>query len=155
MDKVVAEECIVCRKHRGQVALAGGPIHEDKLIFVSHAQLWGGEEDSYLGHLFIEPKRHVAELADLTKAEAQLIGLFTMRLARALMETEGAEHIYSFVIGDGVPHVHVHVIGRYPEAPREYWGPRVDEWPDAPHGAEDEIARVAERIRRFLREEPG
>ena len=72
------------------------------------------------------------------------------QLARALMETEGAEHIYSFVIGDGVPHVHVHVIGRYPGAPREYWGPRVDEWSDAPHGAEGGIAQVADRVRRFL-----
>jgi len=38
-----------------------------------------------------------------------------------------------FILGDGVPHVHVHVIGRYPGAPREYRGPGVDEWPDCPH----------------------
>jgi diadenosine tetraphosphate (Ap4A) HIT family hydrolase len=155
MGQAEAEDCIICRKHCGQVALAGGPIHEDELIFVSHAQLWGDEDEHYLGHLFIEPRRHVAELADLSEAEAQAIGLFTTRLARALMETEGVEHVYSFVIGDGVPHVHVHVIGRYPGAPREYWGPSVDEWPDAPHGAEDEIAEAADRIRRFVRELPG
>ena len=54
MGEAEAEECIVCRKHRGQVAVAGGPIYEDNLIFVSHAQLWGDEEEHYLGHLFIE-----------------------------------------------------------------------------------------------------
>ena len=155
METTKAEECFVCRKHRGEVPVPGDPIYEDEIIFVSHAQLWGDETDHYLGHLFIEPKRHVAELADLSEGEAQAIGLFTARLARALMETESAEHVYSFVIGDGVPHVHVHVIGRYPGAPREYWGPWVDEWPDAPRGAEGEIAEVVTRIRRFLQERYG
>jgi diadenosine tetraphosphate (Ap4A) HIT family hydrolase len=62
------------------------------------------------------------------------------------------EHVYSFVIGDGVPHVHVHVIGRYPGAPREFWGSKVDEWPQAPRGAEIQIRQVAERVRAFLLE---
>jgi diadenosine tetraphosphate (Ap4A) HIT family hydrolase len=77
------------------------------------------------------------------------------RLARALMETEGAEHVYAFVLGDGVPHVHVHIIGRYPGAPREYWGLRVDQWPDAPDGAEEGIARVADRVCCFLQKHWG
>jgi len=139
-------ECLVCRKHRALVAVAGGAIYEDGLIYVSHAQLWRGEKSHYLGHVFVEPKRHVAELAELTEQEAQAIGLYTHRVARALMHTEGVEHVYAFVIGDGVPHVHVHVIGRYPGTPREYWGPRVDEWPGAPRGGQAEIARVCARL---------
>ncbi len=148
-------DCLVCRKHRGEVLAAGGPIYEDDLIYISHAQPWGRESQVYLGYLFIEPKRHVPELADLSEAEAQAMGLYATRLAQALMNTEGAEHVYSFVIGDGVPHVHVHVIGRYPGAPREYWGARVDEWPNAPRGAELEIEHVAVRIRRFLKAQQG
>jgi diadenosine tetraphosphate (Ap4A) HIT family hydrolase len=144
--------CLVCRKQRGELPLAGGIIYADALISISHAQLWGEETQHYLGHLFVEPKRHVAELADLAEAEARAIGLCTSRVARALMATLGVEHVYSFVIGDGVPHVHVHVIGRYPGAPREYWGPRVDEWPDAPKGGEAEIATVCDRVRDYLRE---
>ena len=62
----------------------------------------------------------------------------------------GVEHVYSFVIGDGVPHLHVHVIGRYPGAPREYRGPRVDEWPEAPKGDLEQISQVAERMRAYL-----
>jgi len=148
-------DCFVCRKHRGEVAVPGGVIYEDDLITISHAQLWGDETEHYLGHLFVEPKRHASELADLTEEEAQAIGLYTSRLARALMETEGMEHVYAFVLGDGVPHVHVHVIGRYPGAPRAYWGPKVDEWPEAPRGGEAEIAEVAARVRTFLREHYG
>lgn len=147
-----ALECLVCRKHRGEVVVAGGTIYEDDILYVSHAQIWGSETSHYLGHVFVESRRHVAELADLTAEEAQAIGLYTSKLARALMQTEGVEHVYSFVIGDGVPHVHVHVIGRYPGAPREYWGAKVDEWPGAPRGGEAEIAQVAARLRVFLHE---
>lgn len=148
-------DCVVCRKHRGEIAIPGGAIYENDLIFISHAQLWKEEKTHYLGHVFVETKRHVAELADLTEQEAQMIGLFTSRVAKALLHTQGMEHIYTFVIGDGVPHVHVHVIGRYPGAPKDYWGPKVDEWPQAPKGAEHEIEAVAVRVRNFLREHYG
>lgn len=153
MNEGRLDECLVCRKHRGEIPVAGGAIYEDDLIYVSHAQLWRDEKAHYLGHLFVEPKRHVPELADLSEQEAQAIGLYTSRVARALMHTEGMEHVYAFVIGDGVPHVHVHVIGRYPGAPREYWGPKVDEWPEAPTGGEVEIGHVADRVRTFLRQQ--
>ena len=89
-------------------------IYENDLIYVSHAQLWRDEKEHYLGHVFIETKRHVAEVADLTEEEAQTIGVYTSRIAKALLNTEQMEHVYIFVIGDGVPHVHYHVIGRYP-----------------------------------------
>jgi histidine triad (HIT) family protein len=154
MAGVQSENCLVCQKHRREIDVAGGSIYEDALIFLSHAQLWQDETEHYLGHLFVEPKRHVAELGELTDEEAQAIGLWTSRLARALMETEHVEHVYTFVIGDGVPHVHVHVIGRYPGAPREYWGPRVDEWPEAPRGDAVRIAEVAGRVRDYLLSRP-
>lgn len=152
MDTTSSNECLVCRKHCGEVDIHGGTIYENDLIYISHAQLWGDEKEHYLGHVFVEPKRHVAEVADLTGEEAQMIGLYTSRIAKALLHSEGMEHIYIFMIGDGVPHVHYHVIGRYPGAPREYWGPRVDDWPEAPKGAASEIEKVADRLRKFIRE---
>ena len=118
------DTCLVCQKHRGEISLPGGAIIENELTFVTHAQFFGDEKDHYLGHLFVEPKRHVAEIGDLTE-EAREVGYQVSRAAKALMATLGMEHVYSFVIGDGVPHVHVHVIGRYPGAPRAYWGPKV------------------------------
>jgi histidine triad (HIT) family protein len=150
MEIVTPENCLVCRKHRGELDVPGGPIYEDDLIYIAHALLHGDEVKHYLGHVFIETKRHVAELADLTEAESRALGLFTSRVARALMETQGMVHVYSFVIGDGVPHAHVHVIGRYLDAPKPYWGPRVDEWPDAPHGDNLEMAELTGRLRDFL-----
>lgn len=152
MNGSSSNDCLVCRKHRGEMNVFGGVIYEDDLIYISHAQLWGEEEAHYLGHVFVEPKRHVAEVADLTEEEAQRIGVYTSRIAKALLQTENMEHIYIFVFGDGAPHVHYHVIGRRPGAPREYWGTKVDEWPQAPKGTEAEIEQVAQRLRVFLKE---
>jgi histidine triad (HIT) family protein len=152
MNQVTPIDCLVCRKHRGEVTAPGGAIYEDDVIFVSHAQLWGNEQTHYIGHIFIEPKRHIPELADLSEAEAGALGVFTSRVAHALMQVLHVEHVYSFVIGDGVPHVHVHVIGRYPGAPREYWGTKVDEGPDAPKGDAAQLAQVASQLRTFFAE---
>jgi histidine triad (HIT) family protein len=144
------EDCPVCRTHRGLTPLAGGVIYEDEHVHVSHAQLWGEETEHYLGHLFVETKRHAPGLADLDDAESQAVGLWVSKAARALSVSEGAEHVYAFVIGDHVPHLHVHVIPRYPGAPRECWGPRVDEWPEAPRGGEVAMAEVTSRLRARL-----
>ena len=144
------ETCFVCRKHRGDVEVPGGPIYQDDLVFASHSQLTEGENDHYLGHVFLEPIRHVAEIGDLTDAEAIALGLLSRDLAKALMQTEAITHLYSFIFGDHVPHLHIHMIGRYPGAPKEYWGMKVDEWPDAPRGDEVEIMKLVDRLRKYL-----
>ncbi len=144
------QDCMVCRKQHGEILIPGGPIFENELIFISHALPFGKEKDHYLGHVLIETRRHVPELSQLKESEAEMIGLYTQRVSKALMETLGMVHVYSFVIGDGVPHLHVHVIGRYSNAPREYWGSRVDEWPEAPRGADEEIAQVTGLLKAFF-----
>lgn len=62
----------------------------------------------------------------------------------------GAKHVYSFVLGHHVPHLHIHVVPRYPGAPREFWGTRVDGWPDAPRGGAAEIAALCDRLRSWI-----
>ena len=146
----MAHDCFICRQHRGEVVVPGGAIYQDDLVYAGHAQIRDGRDTVYLGYLMAETKRHASGLADLTEAEAAAVGVLVARLSRALQATEGAEHVYAFVIGDGVPHLHVHVVPRYPGAPREYWGVRVDEWPEAPHGDPAEMAALCGRVRAYL-----
>lgn len=146
-------DCIVCQKHRGEFKIPGGAIYEDDLVYAGHAQIREGQTTAYLGYLMVEPKRHAPGLADITDEEAQAIGLLVARLSRALKESEKAEHIYAFVMGDLVPHLHVHVVPRYPGAPPEYRGVRVDDWPDAPRGGPEEMAALCERLRACIMQE--
>jgi diadenosine tetraphosphate (Ap4A) HIT family hydrolase len=119
-------------------------------VRVSHVLIPQGETTVYLGWLVVEPTRHVPGLGDLTEAEAQRVGLLVSRVSRALQQAEGVEHIYSFVLGHHVPHLHVHVLPRYAGTPREFWGTRVDEWPEAPRGSEETITTLTKRLRSYM-----
>jgi hypothetical protein len=92
--------CFVCGKHRDRGPLVpGGPVAEDDLVLVSHTvtpeALGRDGATAYLGHLFVEPLRHAAGLADLTDAEACRVGLWCARASRALRDVAGAEHVYA------------------------------------------------------------
>jgi histidine triad (HIT) family protein len=146
------EDCLVCSKHRGEILTPGRAIFADDLVYAGHALIPEGQQDTFLGTLFVEPKRHVPELADLTAAEACAIGVLVARLSRALMRSGDVEHIYLFVFGHHVPHLHIWLLPRYAGTPREYWGTRADEWPDAPRGGINEITALCDRLRETLQD---
>lgn len=142
--------CLICNKQRGIILPPGGAIYEDELVYASHSFIPQDESNVYLGLLFLEPKRHITGLEELTDAESRRIGELITRLSKALKVSTGAEHIYLFVLGHHVDHLHFWLIPRYLGTPREYWGFRVDEWPDAPRGGEFEIKILCDRIRSLL-----
>jgi histidine triad (HIT) family protein len=136
--------CFVCDKHRA----GDGVISGDELMVVAHVlpDSPGVGGRVYLGHLIVEPRRHVSGLADLTDAEAAAMGRWAVRAAKALQ----AEHVYSSVVGHQVDHLHLHLVPRYAGTPREYWWPRLDEWPDAPFGGMAEVTRMVDELRMRL-----
>ena len=145
-----SDECFVCRKHRGEMLEPGGPIYDDGVVRAGHMLPSPDGAPVYLGYLFVEPRRHAAGLGDLADHEAEAVGRLITRLSRTLVRREGAAHVYAFVFGDNVPHLHVHLVPRYPGAPREYWGVQVTDWPDAPRGGAEEIRALADRLRAEL-----
>ena len=148
-------DCFVCKKHRDRGLLVpGGPVAEDDLVVVSHVvtpEVLGRDgTTAYLGHLFVEPLRHAPGLADLTDAEARRVGLWCTRASRALRQVAGAAHVYAAVLGDGVPHLHVHLLPRFPGTPREYWGTHVNQWPQARRGTAADIEALVAELRQHL-----
>jgi diadenosine tetraphosphate (Ap4A) HIT family hydrolase len=144
------EDCMVCRKHRGEIEIPGGAVHSDRLIFVGHAAMPADGSETYPGIFIIEPLRHIPGPEDLTDQEARALGIQMTRLSKALRACTDAEHVYIFRFGHHVAHLHIFIVPRYPGTPREYWGPRVDEWPDGPRATSKEIDELCERVRSFL-----
>jgi len=139
--------CFVCRKHKGLEHVPGGAVFEDDLVYSGHA--WSVEEGKtpYLGGFIVEPKRHLPTWAELTDEEAERIGRVIRDVSRALKDVLNAEHVYVFVIGHHVPHLHVWVVPRYPETPHEYRGTDVFEWPGRPDGTQAAVVQLCERMR--------
>jgi len=137
--------CLVCAKHRAADATI--EVFRTDLAYVGHHP---AGPDAYRGHLFVEPLRHAAGLADLTDEEAASVGTAATRAARALAAV-GAEHVYSVVYGDRVPHLHVHLLPRWPGTPREYWGLNIADWPDAPRADATSIGAIVDSVRAAAR----
>ncbi|GIO27176.1 HIT family protein [Ornithinibacillus bavariensis] len=143
------EDCFICNKHAGNIQTSGAVIYEDEYVYVGHIDRNGNP--NYLGHIMIDLKRHVPTLGDMNMEEAMAFGKAMARMSRALMEVEKAEHIYSYVTGHAVPHLHMHLVPRYPNTPKEFWGPfAVYDWSDAPFGDNNEVITLCNRIKSHL-----
>jgi histidine triad (HIT) family protein len=146
-------DCFICRKHSGEIEIAGGAIVDDELVYAAH--VWetpdGVPDSTYIGYVIVETKRHAPSFADLTAEEAEAVGRLGARLSAAMKDALGADHVFVAVIGTGVPHFHMHLLARYPNTPPELPWHRVDEWEGAPRGRAESVARAAERIRASLR----
>lgn len=143
------ETCFICNKHAGIINTDGGAIYEDEFMYVGHIDNNG--ERGYLGHLMIDLKRHIPTLGDMTLNEAKAFGIIMARVSKALIESENAEHIYSLVSGNSVPHLHMHIVPRYPGTPKQFWDPMsVGEWSKAPTGGDVEAAELCMRIKMYL-----
>jgi ATP adenylyltransferase len=132
MRRMSEPDCPICAKHRGEGPLQGPVMYADDLVVVSH------RGDGLLGHAFVETRRHVRGVDELTDAEAEAVGRLTSRLAGALRRELGAERVHTFVAGLEIPHFHQHVLARLPGTPasRPWWSP----WTEGPHGDVYELA---------------
>ena len=135
------DDCPFCRRFQGKDPDPGGSLIETELVRAQHAVVPDGQSGVYLGWLVVTPLRHVTSVADLTDEEALDMGRARTRLALALQDS-GASHVYAAVIGDQVAHLHEHVVARWPDTPREWFGPmKVLDWPGA-HRAHDHGIRL-------------
>ena len=142
-------ECFICAKHREGDVAEGGVLYEDDLLYAGHIHSMG-RGVAYRGWLVVEPKRHVRGIGDLTDDEAEALGRLINRVARVQKANGDADHVYVFVYGDAVSHLHVHLAPRYPGTPPEYWGPRLNQWPDAPKVDPQTMRDLVDQLRSEL-----
>jgi histidine triad (HIT) family protein len=125
------DDCFICRKHRQLPEHAGTPIARSGGLLLSHFPIIEGKP-AIRGHLLIEPARHITDPAELSGEEAEALGGVVARGSALIRSALGAEHVYLFRINDLVAHLHFHLIPRYPGTPREYWGLKIQDWPEQP-----------------------
>lgn len=138
--------CLICKKQNNNQDI----VYQNDLLYVSHFIPHPDKQDNYLGYYFIESKRHFTGIHNATDEEMIAISIMLRNLSKAVMSILDIKHVYSFIIGEGVDHFHLHVVVRYKNAPKEYWCQKVDEWPQAPRGGTKEIRDLNDQIKRNL-----
>ena len=123
----VTNGCLICAKHQGHGPLVGPVVWTDSVVVVSHRPA------GVLGHLFVETRRHVATLDELTVGEAEAVARAVRLVARALRAELDPEFVFSMIAGLSVAHFHQHVFVRHRGTPAELPWNEVA-WKGAPSG---------------------
>jgi len=103
-------ECVLCRGVNGDAELQRIQVWEDALW-----RLTLSLEAVVLGFAYLEPKRHIPHITDLDGEEARTFGQILARVTRVLQEETGADLVYVYIFGGGVPHLHVHLAPHRPD----------------------------------------
>ena len=140
-ERIPAADCLVCGEHRGAISVPGGFLVENDQVIAFHAPPLPENPEPYLGHLLVTTRRHVPGLGQLTPQEGAALGVALTRLSAAL-ESCGASRVYLAAVGHHQPHVHVHLVPRYPETPVDVAWHQVDEWAGARRGGAAEIEQL-------------
>jgi diadenosine tetraphosphate (Ap4A) HIT family hydrolase len=99
-----SETCLICRGADGDPEFERFQVWED-----SYWRLTLSLSAEVPGFAYLEPKRHIAYITDLDGPEAETFGEVLARTSRALREETGADLVYVYIFGGGVPHLHVHL----------------------------------------------
>ncbi|MEY9835182.1 HIT family protein [Streptacidiphilus sp. EB103A] len=97
-------------------------IAADRYWRVAHAM-----NTALPGWLVLLPRRHVTTVGGLTDEEAAGLGLWQVRLSRALAAVTGCAKTYvvQFAEAEGFGHVHFHLVPRTADLPQQLRGPGV------------------------------
>jgi diadenosine tetraphosphate (Ap4A) HIT family hydrolase len=96
--------CPMCRAAAADEELERIEVWQD-----AHWRLTVSLSSEVAGFAYLEPKRHIRYITELDGPEAATFGPALARSTSALKEAAGAEVVYAYIFGDGVPHLHVHL----------------------------------------------
>ncbi|MFD0563374.1 HIT family protein [Kitasatospora saccharophila] len=114
-------ECYACAREGEFERL---PAYE-RIAVDEHWRVVHAVDCALPGWLVLLPRRHLESLAELTDAEAASLGVWQVRLARALGEVTGCRKAYVAQFGEaaGFAHVHFHLVPRGRSGRWSGWGP--------------------------------
>jgi len=96
--------CLLCRPVDADEAMGCVEVWSDERWRLTTAL-----RAEVLAFSYLMPRRHVPSVADLEGGEATTFGGVLARAASALKRATGADLVYVYVFGGGIPHLHVHL----------------------------------------------
>lgn len=144
----VNSECMICEKHRDLRSFTGEPIAERDGWLLTHFPFLETEK-AVKGRLVLETRRHITEFDELDEKEAAALGSLIQVGTKVLKTFLKAQHVYVFRINDKVPHLHFHLIPRFNETPKEYWGLKITDWPDSEALSLTQIVKLSDVLRKI------
>ena len=142
-------ECFLCHKQKNLPKFVGGLIAERGGLILTHFPFLA-EEKATKGHLIIEPRRHIEDLSEMNAPEAAALGGLMKDSVTAIKILLQAEHVYVFRINDKLAHLHFHLVPRYPDTPREFWGAKIMDWPNRQTVTLAQIQNLSSQIKAFF-----
>lgn len=104
MSAETHKDCLLCRTDDSDAEFNRIRVWQDDLW-----RLTVSLDSEVPGFAYLEPKRHVPYITDLKEAEAASFGPVLARCTQSQREATGAEVVYIYIFGDGIPHLHVHL----------------------------------------------
>lgn len=143
-------ECFICQKQKNPRDFFGEIIAADGGLVLTHFPKMG-DENPTRGHLLIEPERHICDFSELSDNETRALGGLIKNGVSVIKTELGAEHVYMFRINDKVAHLHIHLVPRYEGTPKEFWGPKIMEWPERKTVPLEEVYLIAKKLKTLFR----
>lgn len=94
------------------------------------------------GHALIIPKKHYRWVWDIQEEYSAVVN----KIANAIKKALDTDYVQSIVMGDEVPHAHIHLIPRFPD---DGHGALVD-LKKVKEIPEEEMKKIASKIKTFL-----
>lgn len=129
-------ECIFCKIVAGKIPCAKVYEDTDTLAFLDIGPV-------NKGHVLIILKKHYRWVWDIEQKEAELLMPKVQNMAKAVQKVTGCDFVVMTVIGNEVPHAHIHLIPKYENDGLKFW-------PPGKYG-EGEMADFAGRIKTALK----
>ncbi|HSO95416.1 MAG TPA: HIT family protein [Acidimicrobiia bacterium] len=133
--------CTICR-------IVTGELSAQIILDEPHAVAFLDHRPLFPGHTLVVPRDHVATLPDLPDDDLAPYFSTVQRLATVIPATLDAAGTFvaaNNVVSQSVPHLHFHVVPRRPKD-----GLRGFFWPRTRYETPEEMAAVADRLRRAL-----
>ncbi|MBS3117080.1 HIT domain-containing protein [Candidatus Woesearchaeota archaeon] len=129
------ENCIFCKIVKGEIPCHS--IYENK-NFLAFLDI----RPTNKGHTLVISKKHYRWVWDIQEDYSP----FTNKVAKALKKAFTTDYVVAYVMGEEVPHAHIHLVPRFPDDGHE----ALIKLQETKLILEDEMKQIASKIRKVL-----